>query len=1680
MFKTSNSIETLILSSSEQKDPGRHEKSKCFLPEIVWLPEDKQSEKFTFPQLSPALLSQETPFSLDSKVPLIPALDDIMVLCTTKLGTKRFRSPQDADFDRTPNSPNLNYNFLHDPHLKKYLSRPPVRKSLVNQGLITEDGFVKCSTKEFNEFRQWIRRLKLNSMEAATRRNAKGENADNKNSKCRQTEHSIQLLETMHRKQVLAKQNCREKKKKDCEERKKLMKNIEQDIRSKEQKKAERIKSRVVTFKQKENEMGQRRASNIRKEKQLKSMRMEQLSEKDEQYMKRKQELSEMRKSRRKKKEAEAIEKWRRRQSYCLKIMQEKKLQLARETQERKNRIKNRNDVLERGRRKMEQALERSTQLSRELASKNLQYANSLMQRTEARKEAEIKRWHDKHCKTSPNTQRNLANFTKSESDSDMPNDDSNARGATNDFKDSSTAYQKKLDRIHEEDVAIPHIEVIECTGSNHSAMSFEEDGPQYTVPTVAVIESNQTTAASSDAAMMKESKQKLNANDDKNGLGEVSSVSDMNHSASSRKMAMDIAKLALMQAVEQLGCDMGRVRSGKIVTAAGMDRQRSRGNVPLASAGSGGSRERRSRLTMTNSSSRLRKKSNTTASNTPVASTSASESKTKEKAKTSRKAVEFVVNTFEGAENQVAENRDCFVDKDASDAGSDSSMKSAKKSSLILPNADSGLQVRDVKYVTKTAVIGAMKELGSDDETLAKVSELVESIIEKTSEKKVVGNQREVRFHDEAENKKTPRGRSKSISERVPTPHASLIGLGACNDDLSSAADSSDVLSTAENDAGVNAGLETSNPSSVCKKLDMQESEESVESATSTEKLEKNVEGGRRATPYFTTTEKKSILADITDRKGNQLLETFTEEEEDEEEEAVEEEEEVEEEEAVEEEDVGEEEDAGEEEEVGEEEDAGEEEEEEQEEDKEDDEEEGRQKENDEQEKDEDDDKASNSEGQSLVTVVAEDHSLNSASSHAIAVVEIEARESMPSTSIEDLPEEDKVNTTSKLQTDVSHNENDVKDSIEESVSSMGVTEVLGNDISNVSSSLMKSDGNSALSGCQLSEYKCNGSSSSKHDPRDSLRRDSTTRQMRAAASKSNSVASGIKLVKDESLTSSQKTLESTSSHFLPKIKPSRSRMVCNLDPSIYSCTSEELSDSDGLNSQEILDSNGEREVVVKIEQRSELDLNEEEGNGNEDAVSFQSDDAASTNTDPASTNTDPQSANVDVLSFIALSDIEKEQGMCSTEGFGTKEGSIEALSVNTMESKRKSGLSTLQSETITGSVDFQQRVASTVESNTTDSHENVTSFASTSDMLNDENEVDKTEAGESESHLNEMDQISHGANDETSRSISAATSSTEDAFEASHKEASTVHVTQSKEDGKTRGVFVMPSASNTRRSSRKSLRASSSDVANASQRTIQKPRADTPKPSRSRMIISTLSTTESSTARSLASASSKASRKLSESTAGSSVDCKVQKSLAGEISKSFTDKERGTSSYQSSRRGSLEEIRRLKTTKSVLSKNKSSSTLFGGSGASINISKRGSRPSAGDQVQEDGRGRVSSSMLSKVIQSASSSPRGSFIGSRSSKQMTPRRKVSDTAAGVTSKDDMSFSSGKLQETERLVASTRASTSQTTFATSATTHKSASGSKIFVAPIESSLDLTANSSRSAALQSRLDEDSGS
>lgn len=101
---------------------------------------------------------------LDSKLPMIPGPKGATVLYTTNIGEQIHKSSEELDFDLTDPYSMLMSNYykpLHDPHLKPHLTAPRMRRRLYRGGFVTSEGKVLCTLKEFNEYRQYLRKINL-------------------------------------------------------------------------------------------------------------------------------------------------------------------------------------------------------------------------------------------------------------------------------------------------------------------------------------------------------------------------------------------------------------------------------------------------------------------------------------------------------------------------------------------------------------------------------------------------------------------------------------------------------------------------------------------------------------------------------------------------------------------------------------------------------------------------------------------------------------------------------------------------------------------------------------------------------------------------------------------------------------------------------------------------------------------------------------------------------------------------------------------------------------------------------------------------------------------------------------------------------------------------------------------------------------------------------------------------------------------------------------------------------------------------------------------------------------------------------------------------------------------------------------------------------------------------------
>lgn len=101
--------------------------------------------------------------ALDQMMPMYkwPA-DSAIAFSRQKIGREIYAS-NDADFDLSdPYCRTVSYEYqpLHDHHLRRlYEKQPRLRQALCRKGLISEDDDVVCTLKEFNEYRQFLKRL---------------------------------------------------------------------------------------------------------------------------------------------------------------------------------------------------------------------------------------------------------------------------------------------------------------------------------------------------------------------------------------------------------------------------------------------------------------------------------------------------------------------------------------------------------------------------------------------------------------------------------------------------------------------------------------------------------------------------------------------------------------------------------------------------------------------------------------------------------------------------------------------------------------------------------------------------------------------------------------------------------------------------------------------------------------------------------------------------------------------------------------------------------------------------------------------------------------------------------------------------------------------------------------------------------------------------------------------------------------------------------------------------------------------------------------------------------------------------------------------------------------------------------------------------------------------------------
>jgi len=97
---------------------------------------------------------------LEHKIPMIPGPKGAYSFTRRKVGKKLWGPKLEFDLsDPYCHETKFVYEPLHDKHLLEFFSRPINRQCLLKADLITDDMDVKCSLRDYNAYRKYLRQV---------------------------------------------------------------------------------------------------------------------------------------------------------------------------------------------------------------------------------------------------------------------------------------------------------------------------------------------------------------------------------------------------------------------------------------------------------------------------------------------------------------------------------------------------------------------------------------------------------------------------------------------------------------------------------------------------------------------------------------------------------------------------------------------------------------------------------------------------------------------------------------------------------------------------------------------------------------------------------------------------------------------------------------------------------------------------------------------------------------------------------------------------------------------------------------------------------------------------------------------------------------------------------------------------------------------------------------------------------------------------------------------------------------------------------------------------------------------------------------------------------------------------------------------------------------------------------
>ncbi|XP_076226161.1 uncharacterized protein LOC116426493 [Nomia melanderi] len=113
---------------------------------------------------------------LESKIPMVPGPEGAYNFTRRKIGKELWIPAPGGDFNLSDPycyEMELSYDSLHDKHLVSYFSRPHNIRHLIKAGLITKSLDAKCSLRDYNMYRKYLRKLHCDSIKKELNKRSK-------------------------------------------------------------------------------------------------------------------------------------------------------------------------------------------------------------------------------------------------------------------------------------------------------------------------------------------------------------------------------------------------------------------------------------------------------------------------------------------------------------------------------------------------------------------------------------------------------------------------------------------------------------------------------------------------------------------------------------------------------------------------------------------------------------------------------------------------------------------------------------------------------------------------------------------------------------------------------------------------------------------------------------------------------------------------------------------------------------------------------------------------------------------------------------------------------------------------------------------------------------------------------------------------------------------------------------------------------------------------------------------------------------------------------------------------------------------------------------------------------------------------------------------------------------------